>query len=272
MKVKCYLTAILLTVVVFTGAPVDAATSALTIGGIVREPPQKSGKTLGGWPVGAYTDRRRSPETFLASVHANEAGLYNLLARNVPSDLEEAWILSDTSTGVAVPVPVKLPNPMEPLYNTTADELIVNLRAKALTEREAAVNYTSAVIKDQSIRVVLGLLAEDFQSSLAVAKINVTQRAGLVVVKEYSREGEPASPYDEFWAAVRGRIDKWDVPRHERLSETLADLTNDLLERTVRDPNPSSYAGSDQTTPTSTPLSITPYYEPTVVEPLPLLQ
>ena len=60
----------------------------------------------------------------------------------------------------------------------------------------------------KSIRVVLGVLAEDFERSLVVAKKNVTQRAGLVVVSEYTREREPAPPYNEFWAAVRGRIEK----------------------------------------------------------------
>jgi hypothetical protein len=244
MKAKFYPTVVLSILVFFAVSPLDAATSALAISGIVREPPEKSGKTLGGWPVGAYTDRRRIPEARLASDHANESGLYNLLARNVPSDLGEAWILSDTPSGVADPVPVKLPNPMAPLFNTTADEVIVHPRAKALSQREAAVNYTSAAIEDQSVRVVLGVLAEDFERSLVVAKTNVTQIAGLVVVMEYTREREPAPPYQEFWTAVRGHIDRWNVSRRERLAEALATLTNDLQERTIKDPNPSSYTRS----------------------------
>ena len=36
---------------------------------------------------------------------------------------------------------------MEARCKTTADELIVHPRAKALAEREEAVNYTSAVIE-----------------------------------------------------------------------------------------------------------------------------
>jgi hypothetical protein len=42
---------------------------------------------------------------------------------------------------------------MKPVCVTTAEELIVNLESKALGEREAAVNYVSAVIKDEAIRV-----------------------------------------------------------------------------------------------------------------------
>jgi hypothetical protein len=76
---------------------------------------------------------------------------------------------------------------MEPLYKTTAGELVVHPRAKALTEREAAVNYTTAVIEDQSIRVVLGVLEEDFEKSLAIAKTNVRKTAGLIVTTEAGR-------------------------------------------------------------------------------------
>jgi hypothetical protein len=241
MKITRYLTTILLTGVAFSSAPVEAATSALAISGVVREPPEKSGRTLGGWAVGAYTDRRRIPEALLSSDHADQAGLYNLLARNVPSDLGEAWILSETPSGIAEPVSVRLPNPMDPMYKTTADELIVHSRAKALTNRDAAVNYTSAVIEDQSVRVVLGVLDEDFEKALAIAKTNVRETAGLIVTTQYKRERETAPPYQEFWTAVRGQIDRWHVLKHERLGEALADLTNDLQKRTITDPDPSSY-------------------------------
>jgi hypothetical protein len=199
MKVKRYLGAILVSAeIVFSSGPLNAATSALAISGIVREPPKHSGNTLGGWPVGAYTDRRRIPEAHLASGHADQAGLYNLQARNVPSDLEEAWILSDMPSGVADPVHVSLPNPMEAQCTTTADELVVNLKAKALAERDAAVNYASAVIEDESIRAVLGVLAENFEKALIVAKMNLTQRAGRVVVRNIHGNANRRLPTTSF--------------------------------------------------------------------------
>jgi hypothetical protein len=56
---------------------------------------------------------------------------------------------------------------------------------------------------------------------------------------EYARERGPAPLYDEFWATVRGQVKGWEVPRRERLSETLEDLTSNLQEKTIKDPNPS---------------------------------
>jgi hypothetical protein len=237
---KC-LGVILAALLVSQGMSARGATSELAVAGTVREPPKQTGKTIGGWPVGAYTDNRRIPEALLISGNANQAGLYNLLARNVPSDLEELWILSDTLSGASDPVPVILPNPMEPHCAQTADDLVVNLTKTALAERESAIHYTSAVIEDQAVRVFIGLLAKDDKEALKIARNNLTQRAGLVVTNQYKREEGKDPTYTAFWREVWSRVQEWSTPHKEALLAIGSDLKKDLQEKTIKDPNPSSY-------------------------------
>jgi hypothetical protein len=238
MKVKRYLKAILVSVTVFAGVTVDAGTSALGISGIVKEKP--SGKTLPGWPEGAYTDNRRIPEARLVSGHADQGGVYNLLAPNVPSDLEVLWILNDGSSGEADPVSVSLPNPIPSQYAATAEDLIVTLRTNALAERASAVSYTAAVVEDQAVRVSLTLVQFD------QAHETVIRKAGLVVVTEYQRNPEAKPPYSYFWSDVRNKVKGWDY-RHEKIISIASQLTNDLEAKTLKDPDPSSKAYAKST-------------------------
>jgi hypothetical protein len=207
-------------------------TSELAIAGIVREPPKQTGKTIGGWPVGAYTDNRRISEARLKSGNSDHAGQYNLLANNVPNDLGELWILSDTTSGASDPVPVILPSPLEQHCAKTADELIVNFRAKALAERETAIRYTAAVIEDQAVRVFVGLLADNREKAMMIARKNVTESAGAVVANQYKGEEGKDRFFTAFWKGVWGRVQEWSTPKKELIFPIALDLKNDLQEKT----------------------------------------
>jgi hypothetical protein len=233
---------ILAALLVFVGGLARGQTVELTITGLVRQPPPGQGQTLGGWPVGAYTDNRAIADTRLESGHANENGLYNLIAHNVPIDLLKCWILSDTKTGTSNPVPLDLPNPMHSPQPETADELIVNLRDIALRGGEPAVQYTSAVINDQSVRVFIGQFGNDREKALGIAKNNVLRRAGLVVTKEYERDPKKDLSHNDFWSKVWNREKEWSYPQGETLLEIVSSLTDALQQKTLSDPRPSSYS------------------------------
>jgi hypothetical protein len=229
--------AILVPLIIFQGTMAYAGkTTAVAVGGVVRELPPKKGKTLPAWPVGAYTDKRLIPEARLASGQTDRDGNYNLQADNVDSNLEELWILSEASEGQAPPVPVGLHPPMEPRYACTAGELIVSYGTKALAETNAAISYTSAAILDQAVRVFLNLLNEK------EAKDNLRNIAGLVVVKEYQRPD--SYPYDNFWKNVTHTVltivfDEYK--RNVEIGSIASRLREDLRRRTLDNPNPSSY-------------------------------
>jgi hypothetical protein len=75
---------------------------------------------------------------------------------------------------------------------------------------------------------------------LMVARNNVTQSAGLIVVTEFHRE-EGKNP-SAFWNGVWNRVQEWSTAyKEEALLAIASDLTKDLQAKTIRDPNPSSY-------------------------------